>query len=141
MLTCMDKGCNACGKVLPLDDDHWYWRVNPKSGNRVTQGGRCRDCTREAQKAAPKALRTDAQRERENAARRAQRAANGATPRPMPAILRRPWAPPAASQNKPLAPPSPPVTPHLDPAVMNTAVMYTAAMLREHVTKPTADGS
>lgn len=121
----MTKECNACGRTLPLDDDHWYWRINPKSGNRVTQGGRCRECTRTAQKAAPKAPRTDAQRERENAVRRDQRAAAGATPRPVPAMLRRPMARPV-----------PAVKPYLDPAVMAEAAAHQLAMI---IGKPATD--
>jgi hypothetical protein len=87
------KTCTSCGEAKPLDDDHWYWRVVPSSGSRVVNGARCKKCVRDAQLAAPHAERTDAQRERENAARRDARAAKGAKPRlssgTLPDILRK----------------------------------------------------
>lgn len=92
-----EKTCTSCGEAKPLTDDHWYWRVVPSSGSRVVNGARCKKCVRDAQRASPHAERTDAQRERENAARRDARAAKGAKPRPVPAMLRADWKPPPRS--------------------------------------------
>lgn len=92
-----------------MDDEHWYWRINPKSGNRVTQGALCKKCVladqaakrtrKPAREAKPK--HTPESRAREYAARRAKRAAAGAKPRPVPDMLKRPAPAPDVPRQSP----------------------------------------
>jgi hypothetical protein len=84
------KRCTACKVDQPLDADHWYWKT--KNGVRYVNGARCKGCVKAAQKDAPRTPRSDAQRDRENAAKRNKRAS--ANPRP---VLARSYAEPMST--------------------------------------------